>query len=250
MHFLHRHFRNWPLWHYPLSAALLLWCGPLRAQVGFGPEVAVGMSNYRFAPALLFSQASKQPVLYARVGGVVDIPMDKHFCFQAGISFSTKGTNRSFSYHASDSSYEYIGQNMRLYYAEVPATILFKTGQQGKLRCVVGMGAIAAYQVAGRVSVTDRYRNDSDMATTSMHFAAQPGNPIAAFDVAIHLVGGIETATGLSVKLFYTAGINNLGMGTEIDKSRAWGLSGSWLFGKGRNINKDEDDLIDHSAAE
>ena len=71
----------------------------IHAQVGYGPELGIGMSTTRFAPPtypIPYTSASVSPVLSGRVGGLIDIPLNKHTYFQAGLYLSRKGAVRSF----------------------------------------------------------------------------------------------------------------------------------------------------------
>jgi len=65
------------------------------------------------------------------------------------------------------------------------------------------------------------------------------------FDIGLNLTAGYELATGLFFRAYYTTGVTDIGLGTEVDKNRVWGAGAGYIFGKGRNINKETDDLID-----
>ncbi len=62
------------------------------------------------------------------------------------------------------------------------------------------------------------------------------------------LCAGYEMSNGLFFRGYYTVGVKDLGLGTEIDKTRALGVSAGYFLGKGRDINKEKDDLIDKST--
>ena len=221
------------------------------AQLGFGPEVGVGMSTFKFAPSTYpidYTSASVNSVLSGKVGFVIDEPINKHMYFQAGLSVSLKGCTRSFSYYQNDSFNEAVKQTLTLYYADLPVNLVYKTGIQGKGRVIFGIGATSSYLVGGKTKLQDKGVYNDTAMSTSGNYNVIRGETLHGFDIALNLSAGYELPTGLFFRAYYTTGVNDIGVGSELDKNRMWGISAGYLFGKGRNINKDNDDLIDHST--
>jgi Outer membrane protein beta-barrel domain len=229
--------------------ALLLTAVPASfAQLGFGPEVGIGMSSMHFAPELGFTSASTTAILSGKIGGTIDVHLNKKLSFQSGLFLSRKGQTRDFSFYSSDSLNEYVHQTLTINYIDVPVNVLYKTGVQGKGRAFFGIGITPSYIIGGRNKLkADGVSNDTAYHTTIDREIAN-GKPVGMFDIGVNLTGGYELPTGLFFRIYYTAGMKDIGLGREIDKNRMWGVSAGYLFGKGRNINKEADDLIDHST--
>lgn len=221
-----------------------------HAQVGTGPEVGAGMSTMHFAPPtmpILYTSASVSGIFSGKVGWLADVPLNKHFYFQGEVSISRKGADRSFSYHRNDSFNEQINQTLSIYYLEVPLTVLYKTGEQGKGRFIAGVGASPAYIVGGRNKLRDNQVYGGIKNDTYDDLKISVGNTVAGFDIGVNVCAGYELPTGLFFKAYYTVGTNDIGMGTEVDKNRMWGVSAGYFLSNSRNVNKAADDLIDHT---
>ncbi len=228
------------------SILLLLFAyNPVNAQVGFGPEVGVGMSTMHFAPPLGFTSANVATMASGKVGGLVDFPLNKHLYFQAGLSVSSKGAVRAFSYYTNDSFNESVNQTLHIYYAELPVNLIFKSGHQGRGRFIGGIGAAPSYIIGGKNKLHDNFDSSGRKTITDDDIKIVTGKTIKGFDIGLNLTAGYELPTGLFFRLYYTIGISDIGPGTEVDKNRMWGISAGYLFGKGRNVNKEASDLID-----
>ena len=228
----------------------LLLPAAVKSQTGFGPEAGLGMSSMKFAPPLApihYTAADLHPIASGKSGAVVDIPMDIHLFFQSGVSFSRKGAVRDFSYYRNDSFNEKVHQELHMAYFDVPVGAVFKTGVQGKGRLFAGLGATLSYLLGGNDHLSDHQVYNDTLTNTNDVFKITPGKTFKAFDIGVTLSAGYELATGLFFRLYYTAGVSDLSVNSEIDKNRIWGISAGYFFGKGRNINKEADDLIDHS---
>ena len=228
------------------SILLLLFAyNPVNAQVGFGPEVGVGMSTMHFAPPLGFTSADVATMASGKVGGLVDLPLNKHLYFQAGLSVSSKGAVRAFSYYTNDSFNESVNQTLHIYYAELPLNLIFKSGHQGRGRFIGGIGATPSYIIGGKNKLHDNFDSSGIKTITDDDIKIVTGKTIKGFDIGLNLTAGYELPTGVFFRLYYIIGISDIGPGTEVDKNRMWGISAGYLFGKGRNVNKEASDLID-----
>ena len=222
---------------------------PLYAQLGYGPEIGIGMSRMDFAPPVYpidYTQASASPVASGKVGGLVDFSLSKHFYAQVGISLAREGVVRSFSYYLSDSFNEYVHQTLYLNYFQVPANILFKTGTQGKGRFIFAVGANPSYLIGGRNKLNDKQVFKGVGTDTTSNTLVN--SVLNRFDIGINLSAGYELRTGLYFRAYYTDGVNDLSLNSEIDKNRMWGIAAGYIFGKNRNANKDDEDLIDKTT--
>ena len=234
-----------------LLSALLLSAPALYSQVGFGGEAGIGVAGMKFAPSqspIYYTSGSANPTVAAKLGGLLDVTMNKHLYFQSGIYVNVKGAVRSFSYHLSDSFHESVHQTLHLYYATVPVMLCYKFGMQGKGRLIAGIGADVAYLAAGVNTLTDDYTVSGISNHYSGTTAAKAGTTVSGFDIGLALTAGYELPTGMFFRLSYTSGTQDIGVGSEISKNRSGCISVGRIFGKGRNINKEADDLIDHSV--
>ena len=233
-----------------LIAVLLVFSRSVQAQTGFGIEGGIGMCSMKFAPPtypILYTAASTGALVSGKLGALADIPMNKHLYFQAGLSVSRRGAVRDFSYYRNDSFNETIHQTLSMFYGDMPLSVVYKTGIQGKGRFVIGIGATFSYLLAGTSKISD-YAVNRDTATNySGTDKLVAGQLIHAFDLGLNLSAGYEMPTGWFFKVYYTMGVNDIAVGTEIDKNRIWGVSAGYFFGKKRNVNKEADDLIDHT---
>ena len=229
----------------------LFFAAPVQAQLGYGPELGIGMSRMYFAPPIYpidYTKVSTNPVASGKIGGLIDLPLSKHFYAQAGIFFAREGIVRSFSYDLSDSFNESVHQTLYLNYIQVPVSILFKTGVQGKGRFIFGVGANPAYLLGGRNKLQDNqvFRGVANQSSSNTLVV----NVLSRFDIGVNLSAGYELPTGLFFRAYYVDGVNDLSLNSEIDKNRMWGIAAGYLFGKGRNINKDDEGLIDKTPAQ
>ena len=66
-------------------------CASACAQVGFGPVISGGMSSMKFLPpqdVIQYPNASVKAIASGKIGGIVDLPMNKHFYLQPGLVLS------------------------------------------------------------------------------------------------------------------------------------------------------------------
>ncbi len=226
------------------TAALLL-SAKTHAQLAIAPEIGVGISDMRFAPILGFTAASTKPLPAFKIGAAIEAGFNKHVYLQSGLFFATKGQQRSYSFYDSDTLNDQTNQTLNLYYIDAPVSIFFKTGQQGSGRVIFGLGATFSYLVTGTNMVHSVGVNGTPFDVSYSSTIKTGGNNWSPWDLGINLTGGYELPTGLYFKIYYTAGLKDLGLNTEMDKNRIFGLSAGYFFGKGRNINKEADDLIE-----
>ncbi|MCW3120732.1 MAG: outer membrane protein beta-barrel domain [Flavipsychrobacter sp.] len=222
------------------------------AQVGYGVEGGVGMATMKFAPSqypIYYTSGEVSAVASYRVGALIDVPLSKHLTLQSGAYFSRKGAVRSFSYYLNDSFNENVHQTLLLHYASVPVMLVYKSGIQGRGRLIAGLGADVAGTIGGRNKLADDYTFNGTHGNFTDNTSISIGNTVRAFDIGLALMAGYELPTGLFFRITYTTGSQDIGKGTEISKNRTVLLSGGYIFGKGRNINKDKEanDLIDHT---
>lgn len=219
-------------------------CTAAHAQLGFGPEVSLGSSNMRFVPGSIYTSSSTSSIFAYRFGGVIDAPFSKHIYFQSGLSISHKGGNRNYSFYVSDSLNDYESRSMVLNYIDLPLTIVYKTRSQGKGRAILGMGATMSYLMGG--SNTFHAHGTSNDTAFTVYSKTTPDSILRKFDIGANFFIGYELPNGLYFKVFYTSGVKDLSLiPSEVSKNKIWGISAGFMFGKGRNANKDSEGLIE-----
>lgn len=231
-----------------LSLFALIGCFTSRAQVGYGPELGFGFSTFKFNPPtypVSYTSASVNGAVSGKIGGLVDVPLNKHTYFQAGIFLSRQGGERSFSYYANSSNNESVLQTLNIYYMELPLSVAYKTGMQGKGRFVLSLGAAPSYMVGGNYKMRQHLVINDTITDNNSSGKIVAGKTLKAFDIGIIVSAGYELPTGLFFRAWYKGGSADIGIGTEIVKNRVFGVSAGYFLGKGRNINKEAEDLID-----
>ena len=209
------------------------------------------MSSMRFAPStypINYTTASTGALASGKAGALIDAPLNKHIYFQAGLFISRRGAVRQFSYYHNDSFNESVHQTLSIYYADMPLSVAYKSGMQGKGRFIAGVGAAFSYILFSNNKLSDYSVYNDTLNNTSSSGKIINGNTIHAFDLGLNMFAGYELADGLFFRAYYTMGVNDIGIGTEVDKNRIWGISAGYFLGKKRNINKEADSLIDNSA--
>jgi Outer membrane protein beta-barrel domain len=231
-----------------LVFALISFTTSAFSQAAVGIEGGIGMSSMHFAPStypILYTSASTGAIFSGKIGTLADIPLNKHIYFQAGLSLSRRGSVRQFSYYENDSFNEHVNQTLSIYYADAPLSVIYKSGMQGKGRFIAGIGATFSYIIGGNNKLSDYSVFKDTLTNTSSNGKIIDGSTIHAFDLGLNMCAGYELPTGLFFKVYYTIGVNDVGIGTEVDKNRMWGISAGYFFGKSRDVNKETDDLID-----
>jgi hypothetical protein len=221
---------------------------PAFAQPGYGPEIGIGLSSMHFAPAAGFTSASGSPIASGRIGGIADFGLNRHFYLQAGLFLSRKGQTRDFSFYTNDSLNESVHQTLTINYLDIPVNLFYKTGFQGKGRFFFGLGVTPSYIIGGENKFQAKGVSAGTPFVINHDSKIVAGNPVAMFDIGMNLSAGYELATGLFFRAYYTSGVKDIGLGGEVDKNRMWGISAGYIFGKGRNINKEADELIDKTT--
>jgi hypothetical protein len=235
---------------YLLLIACLLLSGTAPAQVGFGVEGGMGLATMRFAPSqypIRYTSGDASGIVGYKIGAIIDVPMQKRMYFQSGLFYARKGAVNKFGYYFNDSFNTAVRQELYLHYVDLPIQVLFKSGQQGKGRFTLGLGAVLAYAVGGQMNIEEHLVYNDTPSTLQDKVQISTGNAVRRFEASLHLTSGYELPTGLFFRAYYTAAITDIGLGTEILKNRALGIAVGYTFGKGRNINKEANELIDKS---
>lgn len=219
----------------------------MAGQTGFGPEAGLGICYMHLVPPLPFQQASEVTRVSLRLGGTADLALNKRIYVQAGLFYSLKGGNNYYSFYLSDSNREAYSRVLDIGYLEMPVNVVYKTGMQGKGRFFAGLGASPAYIVSGNGTWQWSGVNGGVPFSGSGKENLANGKMLLLFDIGMNVTAGYELPSGWYVRALFTSGVKDIGNAGETDKNRVWTVSAGYYFGKGRNINQEADDLIDHS---
>jgi hypothetical protein len=230
------------------SFLLFIAAGASNAQVGFGPELGVGLSTLRFAPAtapILYTSGSVSPVFSIKLGGLIDVPLNRHAYFQTGLYLSEKGGESSFSYYDSATSNEFVKRTLHFTYLELPLVVVVKTSEQGYGRFIAGIGAVPSYLLSGSYKYNVKGANVSGPFDISNSGHIGSSSDFNSFDMGLMLTAGFEIPGGIFLRGYFLTGATDLSPNTEIIKNRMFGVSAGYIMGKGRSIKKKKSDLID-----
>jgi Outer membrane protein beta-barrel domain len=232
-----------------LSVLFLLSGYYATAQISFAPEAGIGMSSMHFAPQtepIPYTSASTQALASAKIGVAMDVPMHDNrekLYFQSGLFLAGKGQTRTFSYHYSDTFNDRVHQTVTLNYLDLPFNVCYKTKAPGFNRIIFGIGVDFSYLLFGKNKIDDKGVYNDTAYGYNANRAIQVGTDFRGFDIGINFLAGYELASGLFLRAYYTASFTDIGLDTEIDKNRIWGISAGLYLHKKKD--KEAEQLIE-----
>ena len=194
-----------------------------NAQVGFGPEAGIGISSIKFLPRtdiFNYSITSQKSVPAYFIGGVLDVPMHKNIYFQTGLYYSRQGGIRDYSFYHNDSFNASVHQELYINYIDLPMSVFYKSGMQGKGRFIAGIGATLSYIVGGKNVFSDHSVINDTSNSDNGTYPIEIGHTLVGLNVAMNLIAGYELPNGLFFRARYYWGIKDIGLGTELDKTK------------------------------
>ncbi len=195
-----------------------------HSKIVIGAEAGLNLSNYYFK----HDQYSwnNDMIIGGRIGGIVDIALSDQLYFQPGLFYAMNGTKATYN-NGFAHSHETIGLNT----VELPANILYKTGDPSSGRFFVGLGPYAGYNISGNITNTS-----ADMKNRAVNIGSNKNNDdIKPLDFGVGANVGYELACGFFVRLRYQIGLFNLTPNTNAGasiKSTSYGLNVGYLFKK------------------
>lgn len=229
------------------AAALLMIPINVMAQHGVGLEAGGSMAYMRLDFNNSAGSTTKTNIIGGvKIGAVGDLVLDKHFYLQSGLCFSMKGTN--FTGTENDNTYVVTGKgSYHVNYLELPLTIVYKTGIQGKGRFFIGGGAYVAYGPTEKYSVHIKgyaIAAGGNVPVDTTHTETYSMGK-DSWDVGAVAMLGFEWYNGIFVRGNYDIGVKNLTeLANEVQKTRAVTLSVGYYFGKKRHVKVVEEPLV------
>ncbi len=175
-----------------------------NAQVRFGGEVGVNMSNVMSSPSVSTTMA-----IGARVGPIMDYAINDHFSIQPGIMFSMMG-------------FKIDPVTETINYIHIPINVLYKF-DVGPGKLFVGLNPYLGYALSGKVS--------GGGVSESITFGSNEGDT-KALDFGIGGQVGYELPMGLLFRVGYDYGFANLSNESgETINNNCIHISVGYLFG-------------------
>jgi hypothetical protein len=163
------------------------------------------------------------------IGGVVDLPLTEALSVEGSLLFSLKGV-RSVE---ESGEFTYI-LNGNLFYFNLPVVIKY-THDLGNIRLYGLAGPYMALGIGGKYKDIVEYDGDRDTDTEAVEWGNDSENDdLKRPDAGLHIGAGVRLGV-IQAGLFYELGLANIssytGNGYKI-KNRAFGITGSYYFGK------------------
>jgi hypothetical protein len=169
---------------YAALGLLAITCAPACAQVGFGPEVGLNVSNYMVKTN--GSHIKSDFKLGGIIGGMFDIQLSNQVYLQPSILYVTNGYKLDFL----SGSRLYI-----LHALEVPVMVTYKFATPGCNRFFVGAGPFVTYNWDGVMrTVVDQDRVNS---RNDLELGNGATDEMTRWDVGGRIAGGYQMAEGL-----------------------------------------------------
>lgn len=204
-----------------------------KRNVRFGPEGGVNMSGlYR----------NNTPNLYRNVfhiGAIADVPLSSHLSLQPGLKYKMNGNKIQ-------SSFADTTETLTLHYIQLPASIVYKFGDEDNCRFIVGVGPYLSYLLNAKDKLEIAVTNDENtpnsvndgLGVGQQSLSVTDGDPVTQYDVnSIRTldwgVGGFigcETPGGFFAKAGAEVGLRNINAATN-DRNYNFMLSIGYLLG-------------------
>jgi Outer membrane protein beta-barrel domain len=222
-----------------LSGMLL--SGAAKAQLSYGPELGVNLSNYRVEFPGFFPPTTL-PIPGAHVGGIVNYRFSDHLAIEPGAFFSINGIKYTYNLYILGS----ITAVAHLNTIRIPVNVNYTFGEPGGNCFFVGAGPFFGINLGGSARAT---ANTSFPMADSFLLAAvgttdsaqkiTAGNDssdyIKRFDFGVGVNVGYQLSNGLFFRAGYTRGLLNMtptaGGQTSAIHSVNYALSVGYYFG-------------------
>jgi hypothetical protein len=199
-----------------------------NAQIAFGPELGLNISDLVQTTGNGYNRGytyTYTPKAGIKVGGLVEIPLNRNFYLQPGLFFSTKGASDN------DPNHNNATTTLDINYIELPVNILYKFGRPSGNRFFLGAGLAVGTAVGGHIAANGH--------TDKIYIGNDPQvDAVRAFDVGISGQLGYQLSSGFIFRLQSVAGVTNITPGGNADYglyNYTTTISVAYLFGVQRN---------------
>ena len=190
----------------------------------FGLEMGVNVANYFFSQDN--NTYKNSFVISGRIGGVFDIALSRHLYLEPGAFYAVNGTTMTPN--------EGIPENIYLYTAEVPISVLYKLGNARGNRFFFGAGIFGGYNFGG----TDNYTPTANYPSNIKIGTDKNRDMFAPLDYGVGINAGYQQKDGLYYRVRYQVGLANLSPDTDNNRfirSSSFGAQIGYFFRHAKN---------------
>jgi hypothetical protein len=180
-----------------------------QTEVTYGPEVGFMASGLYDNEETIFAGVN------LHIGGTAHIQIGNHFAVRPSLLF------RPGSYM---SNADFTEEKISLTRLSVPIPLLYSRNFENSNKFFLGAGPNFMYSLSGKAK-NGGMETDIDFGD----------NGLKRFDLGLHLKGGFQFGMGLSLNLFFNAGLSNIAQDNDFDYTLksldAFGFAIGWMFG-------------------
>ncbi len=176
----------------------------LHAQVRFGVKGGLNIANEKISLNYMGTKLSKSgdAIPSFHIGGVVEVPISKHFSFRPELLLSGKGSDLDAMMSGSSTTSK---AKVRPYYLELPLNVVYRHQFPSHLTFFGGVGPSLAYGIFGKAKASGQ----------SEDVFGDQG--YKRFDFGLNILAGIELRSGLTLGVNVTPGLANISSTTQVD---------------------------------
>ena len=203
-----------------LMAGIATFAAAQAQHISVAPEAGLNLSNVWLHDTRGNNDdaSSGDPKLGLKIGGLVDIGLNRVVSLQPGLYFSQKGyrlgeyeTNGVVLTRADAS------RRVTLNYLEIPLNVMFKFGPPRRPKFFVGAGVYAAYAVGGKVKY-GHYLGQSSTTTDDLNFGDDDRtDDYRNADFGGQVFMGFLMPNGGFLRAQYQAGVANIDVANNDD---------------------------------
>jgi hypothetical protein len=172
--------------------------GALRGglhRIGFGPEIGFNQNT------LNHSNTPNMATGNVHVGIVTSISLGDNVAVTSGIRYITKGTKTVGTMDV------FSREKLKLHYLQVPADIIYKFGDAGNARLMLGAGPYVSYLVSAKDAIKTSNDGFVDVLPVAPNFNK---NNIAKLDWGFNGFVGVDSPEGLFIKAGVDVGMKDI----------------------------------------
>lgn len=223
-----------------LAATVFTLSQSATAQIYFGPEVGVTMSQLSFENSSAGFGTSSNSGLGLKVGGLIEVPFSNHWYFQPGLFFDMRNSTASQTY-LNNKANDY---TWRINSLELPVNFVLKTHQDGHHRLWFAVGGYVSYGLGGRLENTDYnavpysyYAGETVTLSNPIEYGANNPSSLSRLDYGAQANIGFEFPIGLFLRAGYSRGFANRAPYSNLEyNTSAIQFSIGYLFGGNRRF--------------
>jgi hypothetical protein len=198
-----------------LAVCLCSFAAFANAQVLFGPEMGVNVSNLHSKyPGVSFHNRTSGGF---RGGLVLNAFADDQFNLLTGLTYYSFGANLF-----ANQGGQYYAVHLLMHTLQLPLFVHLQSRQGAYGRFFVGVGFAADYHLSGKEFAGDK--------STTLNIGNNTLDGFKTFDIAVGADAGYRVINGITIRAQYQAGLSNISNAVgETDNSRSFALTLAYL---------------------